>query len=188
MRPLRTSGYGGVDLRLSCYALACRHAARLPISFRARRTTAHTPSAAAYGGAPQPFATDDENRYSGPRAAASGAKDLLKKIRDAGVAGVISFGLVQTAFWAASVPVCLLVYSLVSGHWPDFSDSEDLATFGAEAFAFVNIARLAAPLRIGAALSAVPWVQANIVDKLQLWRRDFGTADPDPNRSPPPRR
>lgn len=123
-------------------------------------------------------------RVSEPSAAASGAKDLLGKIKEAGIAGVISFGLVQTAFWAASVPVCLLAYSLVSGHWPDFSNEEDLATFGAEAFAFVNIARLAAPLRIGVALSAVPWVQANIVDKLQRWRRERSAAHSTRSRPP----
>ena len=36
---------------------------------------------------------------------------------------------------------------------------------GAEAFAFVNFARFAVPLRIGLALSTTPWIQANIVDK-----------------------
>jgi len=36
---------------------------------------------------------------------------------------------------------------------------------GAEAFAFVNVARFAVPLRIGLALGTTPWVQANIVDK-----------------------
>jgi hypothetical protein len=97
------------------------------------------------------------------------------------------------AFWGASLPVCLLAYGLVSGHshrpdphphphqnqspnqspnpdqvsghWPDLSDQEDVAQFGAEAFAYVNLARLAAPLRVGTALSLVPWVQANIVDR-----------------------
>lgn len=95
-----------------------------------------------------------------------GPKELLKKIKDAGIAGVISFGLVQTAFWAASIPVCMVVYSAVSGHFPDLSDQEDMAKFGAEAFAYVNVARFAAPLRVGGALALVPWVQANVVDKL----------------------
>ena len=38
---------------------------------------------------------------------------------------------------------------------------------GAEAFAFVNVARFAVPLRIGLALGTTPWVQSNIVDKFQ---------------------
>ena len=35
----------------------------------------------------------------------------------------------------------------------------------AEAFAFVNFARLAVPLRIGLALSTTPWIDENIVSK-----------------------
>ena len=97
---------------------------------------------------------------------AMGPKELLKKIKEAGIAGVISFALVQTAFWAASIPVCMVVYSAVSGHFPDLSDQEDMAKFGAEAFAYVNVARFAAPLRVGGALALVPWVQANVVDRL----------------------
>ena len=38
---------------------------------------------------------------------------------------------------------------------------------GAEAFAFVNFARLAVPLRIGMALSTTPWVEENIVKKFK---------------------
>lgn len=76
----------------------------------------------------------------------------------------------QAAFWGASLPVCLVAYGLLSGHWPDLSDQEDVATFGAEAFAYVNLARLAAPLRVGSALALVPWVQANTTpyNSLQL--------------------
>jgi hypothetical protein len=122
---------------------------------------------------------------------ADSAKELLQTIKDAGIAGVISFGLVQAAFWGAltltltvsptltltltltnqaafwgaSLPVCLVAYGLASGHWPDLGDQEDVAKFSAEAFAYVNVARLAAPLRVGAALSFVPWVQANVVDR-----------------------
>ena len=49
-------------------------------------------------------------------------------------------------------------------HWPDFQDKDDLSKLGAEAFAFVNFARFAVPLRIGLALGTTPWVQENIVD------------------------
>ena len=44
---------------------------------------------------------------------------------------------------------------------------DDLAKLGAEDFAFVNVARLVMPVRIGLALSTVPWVQANLDDKVQ---------------------
>ena len=50
-------------------------------------------------------------------------------------------------------------------HWPDFNNKDDLAQVGAEAFAFVNFARFAVPLRIGLALGTTPWVQENIVDR-----------------------
>ena len=38
---------------------------------------------------------------------------------------------------------------------------------GAEAFAFVNFARLAVPLRIGLALSTTPWIEENVVKKFK---------------------
>ena len=40
------------------------------------------------------------------------------------------------------------------------------AKLGAEAFAFVNVARFAIPLRIGLALSTTPWVRDNVVEKI----------------------
>jgi len=64
-----------------------------------------------------------------------------------------------------SVPVCSFGFREATGHWPDFSNSDDLKALGAEAFAFVNFARLAVPLRIGLALSTTPWVEENIVKK-----------------------
>ena len=61
-------------------------------------------------------------------------------------------------------------YHQVTGHWPDFSSQDDLAQLGAEAFAFVNLARFAVPLRIGLALSTVPWVQSNVIDRVNELR------------------
>ena len=56
-------------------------------------------------------------------------------------------------------------YQQLTGHWPDLTNSEDMQKVGAEAFAFVNFARLAVPLRIGLALSTTPWIDENIVQK-----------------------
>ena len=92
---------------------------------------------------------------------------LLQKIRDAGVAGIISYGVVQVAFWGASIPFCILAYYKVTGHWPDLSNAEDQAQLGAEAFAFLNLARLAIPLRIALALYLTQGVQTNVVDKFR---------------------
>ena len=81
------------------------------------------------------------------------------------MAGVVSYALWELGFWAFSVPVCVFGYREVTGHWPDFSNAEDMQKLGAEAFAFVNFARFAVPLRIGLALSTTPWIQENIIDR-----------------------
>ena len=92
------------------------------------------------------------------------SKSLLTKIKDAGTAGAISYALWEAAFWGLSVPICLFSYRQVTGHWPSWQDGEDVRKVGLEAFAFVNIARLAVPIRIGLALSTIPWVEQNIVN------------------------
>ena len=83
------------------------------------------------------------------------------------VAGIISYVFWEWAFWGVSIPVCIFGYTQVTGHFPDFSNQDDLKQLGAEAFAFVNVARFAVPLRVGLALGTTPWVQENIVDKFQ---------------------
>ena len=125
-------------------------------------------------------------------------------MKDAGIAGIISYIFWEWAFWGVSAPVACFGFQAATGHWPDFSNqdvshqlsplarclawarervrrahppprprppppplAQDLAKLGAEAFAFVNVARFAVPLRIGLALGTTPWVQANIVDKFQ---------------------
>eukprot|EP00563_Minutocellus_polymorphus_P019499 CAMPEP_0197725932 /NCGR_PEP_ID=MMETSP1434-20131217/12163_1 /TAXON_ID=265543 /ORGANISM="Minutocellus polymorphus, Strain CCMP3303" /LENGTH=229 /DNA_ID=CAMNT_0043311677 /DNA_START=17 /DNA_END=706 /DNA_ORIENTATION=- len=95
----------------------------------------------------------------------SESQKLLKKVKEAGTAGIISYALWELGFWAISVPVCSFAFYEATGHWPNFSDKEDMAKLGAEAFAFVNFARFAVPLRIGLALSTTPWIDENIVKK-----------------------
>merc|ERR1712146_659284 len=102
-----------------------------------------------------------------PEEELSESKKLLQQVKDAGVAGIISYIFWEWAFWGVSIPVCISAYYAATGHFPDFSNQEDVAKLGAEAFAFVNVARFAVPLRIGLALGTTPWVQANIVDKFQ---------------------
>lgn len=97
----------------------------------------------------------------------SESEKLLKKVKEAGTAGIISYALWELAFWALSVPVCVFTYYQLVGHMPDFSNGEDMSKLGGEAFAFVNFARFAVPLRIGLALSTTGWIQDNIVDKFQ---------------------
>jgi len=95
----------------------------------------------------------------------SESEKLLQKIKDAGTAGFISYAAWEWAFWMLSIPVCSVAYYQLNGHWPDFSNQEDMAKLGAEAFAFVNFARFAVPLRIGLALSTTPWVEENVVQR-----------------------
>merc|ERR1719231_1553930 len=97
----------------------------------------------------------------------SESKQLMQKVKDAGVAGIISYIFWEWAFWGVSVPVALFGFQAAVGYWPDFSNPDDMAKLGAEAFAFVNVARFAVPLRIGLALGTTPWVQANLVDKFK---------------------
>merc|ERR1712037_1097385 len=89
----------------------------------------------------------------------------MAQVKEAGLAGVISYALWELGFWTLSVPVCVFGYYSVTGHWPDMSNAEDQGKLGAEAFAFVNFARFAVPLRIGLALGTTPWVQDNIIDR-----------------------
>jgi hypothetical protein len=101
------------------------------------------------------------------------SENLMQKVKDAGTAGVISYAVWELGFWAVSVPVVLFGYREVTGHWPDLSDKDDVTKVGAEAFAFVNFARFAVPLRIGLALSTTSWVQANIVDRFMKSKGDL---------------
>ena len=57
-----------------------------------------------------------------------------------------------------------MIFYCQNRHWPDLNDKDDISKLGAEAFAFVNFARFAVPLRIGLALGTIPWIQKNIVD------------------------
>lgn len=97
----------------------------------------------------------------------SETKKLLKKVKQAGTAGAISYALWELAFWGVSVPVCVVGYRELTGHWPDFTNSEDMQKVGAEAFAFVNFARLAVPFRVATALATAPWVDENVVKKFK---------------------
>ena len=95
-------------------------------------------------------------------------ENMMQQVKDAGVAGIISYIFWEWAFWGVSVPVALFGFQAATGYWPDFSDQDDLAKLGAEAFAFVNVARFAVPLRISLALGTTPWVRDNIVSKIEF--------------------
>lgn len=104
-------------------------------------------------------------QQKGKRKNSARQKKLLQKVKQAGTAGAISYALWELGFWGISIPVCVVGYQQVTGHWPDFTNKEDMEKVGAEAFAFVNFARLAVPLRIGLALSTTQWIDENVVQK-----------------------
>ena len=110
-------------------------------------------------------ATPSTPKTQEPQEELSETQQLMVQVKEAGTAGIISYALWELGFWAISVPVVLFGYVSVTGHFPDLSDKEDMAKLGAEAFAFVNFARFAVPLRIGLALSTTPWIQQNVVDR-----------------------
>lgn len=106
----------------------------------------------------------------------SETKKLLQQVKDAGVAGFVSYALWEWAFWCVSLPVVFFGYREVTGHWPDVNNKEDMTKVGAEAFAFVNFARFAVPLRIGLALSTTPWIQENVIDR--FFKKEEEICDP----------
>lgn len=103
------------------------------------------------------------------------AKQVLQKIKGAGMAGIISYGVVQLAFFGAAIPAGIFAYYNIAGHWPDYSNSEDQAQLAAEAFAFLGASRLLIPLRIAFALAMTKGVQTNIIDRFQ--KPTFGAAE-----------
>jgi len=62
----------------------------------------------------------------------SQSQKLMAKVKEAGTAGIVSYALWELAFWFISIPVCILGYQKVTGHWPDLSNGEDQAQLGAE--------------------------------------------------------
>ena len=88
------------------------------------------------------------------------------------MAGALSYGLWEGAFWTIGGTGAIFAYYHAFGHWPDFSNKEDVEKLGAEVFAFVNVARFIVPLRIGLAVGTAPWVDVNIVQRFKISKKD----------------
>lgn len=110
------------------------------------------------------------------------AQQVLQRIKDAGVAGVVSYGMVQLAFFGASIPACVFGYYQVAGHWPDLTSAEDQAELVAGAAAFLSLSRLLIPVRIAIALALAQGVQTNIIDRFQGGKMSV-TSEAPPGRS-----
>lgn len=90
-------------------------------------------------------------------------ENLMEQIKCAGRAGIISYVIWEWVFWIGAGGIAAFAFYQATGGWPDLSDQEDQGKVAASAFALVNVARFAVPLRIGLALSTTPWVDENIV-------------------------
>ena len=95
-----------------------------------------------------------------------------------GPAGFISYALWEGAFWAVGAVGAVIFYREAFGTWPDFSNTEDEEKLGGEAFAFINLARFAVPLRIGLAVGTAPWVDKNILKRLGFKKNDEEKSEP----------
>ena len=90
----------------------------------------------------------------------------MSDIKKYGVAGTVAYVLTELVFWALAFPIASTVYYNTTGHWPDvLNDTTDRATVLGFVFAGANIARLAVPLRLGAAIALAPWVDENIFNR-----------------------
>lgn len=101
--------------------------------------------------------------------------NLLLRIKRLGPAGLAAYGVTEGGFWIVSIPIVALSYHYATGEWPNLQNQEDLAKVFGTSFAFLNVARLAVPLRIGLAIALAPWVDANIIrpffpEQWEAWR------------------
>ncbi|GMI61045.1 hypothetical protein ScalyP_jg11341 [Parmales sp. scaly parma] len=90
-------------------------------------------------------------------------ENLLQKIKSLGPAGILSYMVWELAFWGVGGVGAIALYVILNGHFPDLADKTDDAKLGGEAFAFINLARFAIPIRLGLAISTAPWVDMNII-------------------------
>ena len=89
-------------------------------------------------------------------------------IKKFGVAGTLAYILTELAFWAIAFPVASTSFYNLNGHWPDFGDGGDRTAVLAFIFAGANVARLVVPLRFGAAVALIPWVDENICQRFGI--------------------
>lgn len=91
----------------------------------------------------------------------------METLKKYGVAGTVAYVLTELAFWAVAFPVASASFYNLNGHWPDvLGDGDDRLAVLGFVFAGANIARLAVPLRFGAAFALAPWVDENIIARL----------------------
>lgn len=91
----------------------------------------------------------------------------MQDVKKFGLAGTLAYVLTELAFWIVAFPVAGTALYQSTGHWPDvFNDNADRGAVLAFIFAGANIARAFVPVRLGAALALAPWVDENILSKM----------------------
>eukprot|EP00547_Thalassionema_nitzschioides_P008875 CAMPEP_0194222938 /NCGR_PEP_ID=MMETSP0156-20130528/34046_1 /TAXON_ID=33649 /ORGANISM="Thalassionema nitzschioides, Strain L26-B" /LENGTH=551 /DNA_ID=CAMNT_0038953911 /DNA_START=95 /DNA_END=1750 /DNA_ORIENTATION=- len=91
----------------------------------------------------------------------------MADVKKYGISGTVAYVLTELAFWAVAFPVASTALYQTTGHWPDvINDPTDRTTVLGFIFAGANVARLLVPLRLGAALALAPWVDENLLSKL----------------------
>ena len=92
--------------------------------------------------------------------------DQMTRIKDSGQAGVIAYAITEAGFWVGSVPFALGAAYVATGEIPDWTTEEGKTALGGYAFVLINFARLIVPARIALALAFAPWVDENIVKRI----------------------
>ena len=90
----------------------------------------------------------------------------MTRIKDSGQAGVIAYAITEAGFWVGSVPFALGAAYVATGEIPDWTTEEGKTALGGYAFVLINFARLIVPARIALALAFAPWVDENIVKRI----------------------
>ena len=90
----------------------------------------------------------------------------MTRIKDSGQAGVIAYAITEAGFWIGSVPFALGAAYVATGEIPDWTTEEGKTALGGYAFVLINFARLIVPARIALALAFAPWVDENIVKRI----------------------
>ena len=89
----------------------------------------------------------------------------MSDVKKFGKAGILSYVLVELAFWAVAGPVAYASYRVADGTWLDLSDPIDKAKLLGGGTLFVNLVRFLVPLRLGAALAIAPKLQKLMDDQ-----------------------
>ena len=106
--------------------------------------------------------------FNNPNENGSTPSISMADVKKYGVAGTLAYILTELAFWIVAFPVAATALYESTGHWPDvMNDVNDRTAVVAFIFAGANIARLLVPLRFGAALALAPWVDTNIIQRIQ---------------------